>query len=199
MTKRVAVWLCALAAGASCALAQPAAATWGLPQLMHGLGQVRAASGRFVERKTIHVLDAPLMTSGTLTYAAPDYLRKMTLSPIGQDFVLEQGQVEITSGADHQRETFSLGAAPQIAGLVEGIRATLAGDLPMLERYYTVRLTGSEAGWQLFLQPKNAQATRFITWMLIQGSGNRLTAIDTASLNGDHSEMSIVEDTKDAN
>jgi Outer membrane lipoprotein carrier protein LolA-like len=195
---RVAVWLCVSAAGAPCAMAQPEAAAWGLPQLMQELGQVHAATGRFVERKTLHVLTEPLTMSGTLAYAAPDYLRKTTLSPVREDFVLDHDQVEISSGPEQQRQDFSLGEAPQIAGLVEGVRATLAGDLPMLEKFYTVRLTGSEAGWQLFLQPKTAQGTRFIKWMLIQGRANRLTAIDTASLNGDHSEMSVVEDTSDA-
>ena len=188
--------LCVLGAGAPCAMAQQAA--WGLPQLMHELGQVRSASGRFVERQTIHVLNAPLMTSGTLTYVAPDYLRKMTLSPVPEDFVLDHGQAEIAGGPQHQSHSFSLDEAPQIAGLVEGIRATLAGDLPVLDRYYTVRLTGTEAGWQLFLQPKNVQLTRLIKWMLIRGSETRITAIDTASRNGDHSEMSITEDTSHA-
>jgi Outer membrane lipoprotein carrier protein LolA-like len=194
----VAVWWCVLCAGAPCALAQPDAAAWGLPQLMRGLGQVRSATGRFVERKTIHVLNAPLMASGTLTYVAPDYLRKTTLSPVPEDFTLDRGTAEISGGPEHQTHSFSLDEAPQIAGLVEGIRATLAGDLPMLKRFYTVRLTGTEAGWQLLLQPKTTQAASFITWMLIQGSENRLTAIDTASPNGDHSEMGITEDTSHA-
>jgi len=194
-----AVWLCvALAGGASCAMAQPEAAAWGLPQLMHELGRVHSATGRFVERKTAHVLNAPLIASGTLTYVAPDYLRKMTSSPVRDDFVLDHDQVEITEGADNKTHSFSLDDAPQIAGLVEGIRATLAGDLPVLDRFFVVRMTGAEASWQLFLQPKDEQLTRFVKWILIQGSQNRIVAIDTASLNGDHSEMSIIEDTSNA-
>ena len=66
MTRRwsqIAVWLCVLCAGAP-SMARAAAAAWGLPQLMRGLGQVHAASGHFVERKTIHVLNAPLTASG---------------------------------------------------------------------------------------------------------------------------------------
>jgi hypothetical protein len=198
MTRRlwkIAVWLCMLGAGAP-AMAQPDAAAWGLPQLMHELGQVHAASGHFVERKTIHVLNAPLTDSGTLTYVAPDYLRKTTLSPVPEEFVLDHGTAEISGGPEHRTHSFALNEAPQIAPLVEGIRATLAGDLPLLERFYTIRLSGSEADWQLLLQPRDAQAAHFITWMLIQGRGNLLTEIATASPDGDHAEMSIVEDAR---
>jgi hypothetical protein len=81
---------------------------------------------------------------------------------------------------------------------VEGIRATLAGDLPTLDRFYTVQLTGTAAQWQLLLRPRDAGVTGFIKWIIIQGSQNRMTAIDTASGNGDHSEMGISEDLSDA-
>jgi hypothetical protein len=161
---------------------------WGLPQLMQSLAQVHAASALFAERQTIPMLTAPLLSTGTLSYVAPDRVRKITTSPAHQDFLLAHGVVTLT-GPDQQ--------APQIAGLVEGIRATLAGDLPALQRVYTVRLTGNAAGWQLLLQPKNPEAARFIKWIIIQGSQNRISAVDTASSDGGHSEMGITEDQRD--
>jgi hypothetical protein len=169
---------------------------WGLPQLMQSLAQVHSASARFAERQTIPMLTAPLLSTGTLSYVAPDYVRKTTTSPAHQDFLLAHGVVTLT-GPDQQTQRFSVNQAPQIAGLVEGIRATLAGDLPALQRVYTVRLTGNEAGWQLFLQPKNPEAARFIKWIIIQGSQNRISAVDTASSDGGHSEMGITEDQRD--
>lgn len=196
---RFLVSLCVIFAGSMpCAMAQPAAANWGLPQLMHELAQVRAASARFTERKTVQVLNAPLVASGSLTYVAPDYMRKTTFSPVPENFVLDHNKITLTGGPGNQTHIFSVTEDPDIGGLVEGIRATLAGDLPTLDRIYAVRLTGTEADWQLLLQPKNAGLTRFVKWILIQGSQNRIVAIDTASSNGDHSEMGIIEDVSDA-
>jgi len=190
--------LCILASGTPCAMAQPAAGSWGLPQLMHELAQVHSASARFTERKTVQVLSAPLVASGSLTYVAPDYMRKTTLSPMPEDFVLDHDQVTITGGPDNQTHSFSMTGDPRIGGLVEGVRATLAGDLPTLDRFYVVRLTGTEAGWQLLLQPKDAGLMHFVKWIIIRGSQNRINVIDTASSDGDHSEMGIIEDVNDA-
>jgi hypothetical protein len=177
------------------ALAQ--SANWGLPQLMQSLAQVHSASASFAERQTVAMLNAPLMSAGTLSYVAPDYVRKVTTSPAAQDFVLDHGVVTLT-GLDHQTHRFSVNEAPQIGGLVEGIRATLAGDLPALERVYDVRLTGNAANWQLFLQPKDPSVTRFVKWIVIQGSQSQIHAVDTASADGGHSEMGITEDQRDA-
>ena len=192
-------WLCAICAGsAPCAMAQPEASGWGLRPLMRELAQVHSASATFTERETLQMLNAPLVTSGTLTYLAPAYVRKRTLAPIPEDFVLDHGQVTLTGGPQNQTHVFSLADDPRIGGLVEGIRATLAGDLPALGRFYTMRLTGNAANWQLLLQPKDAGLAHFIKWILILGSQNRIHAIDTASSNGDHSEMGIAEDVSDA-
>jgi Outer membrane lipoprotein carrier protein LolA-like len=193
------LWLCAAFAGSlNFALAQPEAPGWGLVPLMHDLAQVRSASARFTERQTMHMLSAPLVSSGSLTYVAPDYVRKEIQSPAPENFVLDHGSVTITGGPDQQTHRFTLNDDPRIGGLVEAVRATLAGDLPGLEQFYTVRLSGGAANWQLLLRPKNPDAARFIQWIAIYGSGNRLTELDTASSDGDHSEMRVTEDASDA-
>jgi hypothetical protein len=178
------------------AIAQTMEPDWGLPQLMQSLAQVRAASAHFAERQTVPMLTAPLLSAGTLRYVAPDIVLKITTSPVHQDFLLDHGVVTLT-GLDQQTHRFSVRQAPQIAGLVEGIRATLAGDLPALQRIYRVRLTGNEAGWQLLLQPKDPNLARFVQWIIIQGRKNRIDAVDTASSDGGHSEMGITEDQRD--
>jgi hypothetical protein len=196
------IWLCAACsilqgASAERATAQPVAG-WGLPRLMQSLSQVPSSSARFAERQTTHMLTTPLMTSGTLRYVAPDWLQKTTTSPLSERFVLDHGQVTITGGADNQTHVFSLTDYPQIGGLVEGILATLDGNLPILDRFYRLRLSGSSQAWELLLQPKDAALARFIAWIRIGGDDNRINVIDTQDHNGDHSEMSIVEDVGDA-
>jgi hypothetical protein len=190
---RRAPWLlgaCLLAA-APAALAQPAAPPWGLERLMLSLSQVQFASANFTERKTSPLLSSPLVTQGTLTYTAPDYMRKTTLSPVPESFTLNHNHATMSGGPNGETREFLLAEVPQIGGLVEGIRATLAGDLPTLQRLYEVQLSGGAAGWQLLLRPKDPKLARFVQAIVVQGSQNRIDVVDTLSRDGSDSYMSI--------
>ncbi|MGH8702755.1 MAG: outer membrane lipoprotein carrier protein LolA, partial [Burkholderiales bacterium] len=63
--------LAALLAAGSCCTPPAAAADWGVEQLMRSLAQVQSSTARFVERKHLAILNAPLESSGTLLYTAP--------------------------------------------------------------------------------------------------------------------------------
>jgi hypothetical protein len=182
-------WL-AVAPGA---IAQPAA--WGLPQLMQSLAQVKFASAGFTERKTLAVLNSPLVATGTLTYTAPDMMQKITTAPVPERFTLDRGEITMT-GAGGQTQSFALNQDPRIGGPIEGILATLAGDLPALNRLYTVQFSGAPSGWQIVLQPRDPRLAQFISWIRIAGSFDRIGAIDTQNANGDHSEMTVAEDAR---
>lgn len=201
--KRVGVCLIAalwagVTANSVLAAAEPvrSAAEWGLPQLMQTLAQIRSASAQFTERKTVHMLNAPLVTSGTLTYTAPDHLQKITVSPTPERFALDGDQVTIVSGPENVTHRFSVADYPQIGGLVEGIRATLAGDLASLDRFYSVQLTGTPSDWQLLLTPKDGELAHFIKWMRILGAGDRIREINTEESDGDRSDMTIRENVQ---
>jgi len=171
---------------------------WGLPQLMATLAQVKSATGQFTERKTMRMLTQPLIASGRLAYVAPSHIEKVTLSPLPERLVMEGDRVTVVSGPNNEMHTFSVADFPQIGGLVEGIRATLAGDLPTLERLYTTRLSGTPATWDLQLVPRSADLAHVAKWIEFRGEGNRIRTIDTEDGDGDRSEMTIVEDGRNA-
>ena len=143
------------------------AAGWNLAILMQSLAAVRSASGSFTQTKTIALLTAPLHSSGTLRYVAPDYLSQTVLAPSREDFVLQGGKV--TFAADGQTHSFSLSQAPQLGALVEGVRATLAGDEAALASRYTIALSGGPADWQLLLRPKDPALKAILSWLSIRG------------------------------
>jgi outer membrane lipoprotein-sorting protein len=195
---RGAVLLLGLLAGLAPAHAQTVSPpAWGLPQLMQALAQTRSASGHFTERQTAPVLSAPLISSGTLIYRAPDYLRKTTTAPAPDVFILEHGKVMINGATSGGAHVFTLDQDPRIAGLITGIRATLAGDLPALQQYYTVTLSGQAAAWQLQLTPKDQSLARFIRAMTIDGAQNHVIIIDTVTSDGGETRMSISADEVD--
>jgi hypothetical protein len=192
----LALALCALPA--STLRAEAAAPAWGLTQLMASLGQVKSASAQFVEHKTLHILRQPLVASGTLLYVAPDQVQKITVAPQWERLALSGDTLTMEGGPDDRTQTIPLASAPEVAAFVEGVRATLAGDLPALQRYYTVALTGDAKAWRLSLEPKDAKLRKLVAWIRIGGSGDRIATVETEEGDGDHSEMSIVEDIHDA-
>ena len=171
-------------------------AGWDLPRLMAGLQQVRAANAHFVERRYFSMLTQPIETSGTLAYVAPDKLRKQTLAPKPELLVVDGSNLTIEPGPEGKGRILSLEDYPQIGALVESIRATLAGDLTTLLRYFDVTLKGGPADWQLRLEPKGRRLRDFIRSIRIGGSRFEIRSVETAEGDGDRSEMSIVADRR---
>ncbi len=180
------------------ALVAPAGAQnptgWGLPQLMATLARVKSASAQFVERKTLRVLEAPLVSSGTLLYVAPDQVEKITVLPERERIAISGDKLIIEGGSGERPRTLSLANAPEIAAFVESIRATLAGDLLALDRFYRVELAGGPASWRLDLTPRAEKLAQLVHRIRISGSGEKITAVETDEGDGDRSEMSVAED-----
>jgi hypothetical protein len=167
---------------------------WGITQLMRTLSQVKSASGQFTERKTMRMLSEPLITSGILLYLAPDQVQKITVLPQRERVAVRGDTMTIDGGQDERSRTLSLSDYPEIGGIIEGIRATLAGDLPTLSRFYTVRLEGNAADWRLVLQPTASKLQKFVKLIRIAGSGDKIHTVETEDDDGDLFQMSIVED-----
>jgi len=175
-------------------LAAPDAAAWGIEQLMQDLARVKTAHARFVERKYLAILTAPLESSGTLTYIAPHRLEKHTLAPRAESLVLERDQLVLESGEPKRRRTLRLEDYPVVGTFVESIRSTLAGDLDLLNRLYKIALEGDERKWRLVLKPADPKMQEVISEIRISGSRNWIGAIEFLEPGGDRSVMAITRD-----
>lgn len=192
------VTACIAAAALACGPALPAAAaeaggTWDVAHLMRDLGQVRRSQAHFTERKYLKVLKAPLQSSGTLTYTAPDKLEKRTLKPRPEAMVID-GKTLTVETSDGKRHTLKLQDYPVLWAFVESLRATLGGDIATLERFYKVELEGVPARWQLYLAPRERGMSRVISQIRIGGAASRIELIEVQEAGGDRSVMKVVED-----
>lgn len=176
------------------------AAAWDIGRLMQDLAQVKVAKGRFVERKYLGILTAPLESSGTLTYIAPSRLEKHTLTPRAESLVLEGEQLTMVSKgvgkAPDRRRTVALQDYPAISIFVESIRSTLAGDLTLLQRFYEIALDGEERKWRLVLKPRDPKMQELISEIRIGGSRSWIDSIEFLESGGDRSVMSITRDAQ---
>ncbi len=166
---------------------------WSMPALMARLAETKGGSAHFVERRVLQMVATPLQSSGVLRYAAPDRLEKQTLEPVPQRLLLVGGKVTIER-AGETTQTISLSDYPEIAALVEGLRATMAGDLATLQRYYDVRLEGNAGAWALTLRPRDARMQKLVREIRIAGSGGLLARVDTVETDGDRTETVITPD-----
>ena len=192
--RRLLLALLLAATGICPATAAETAAAWGIEQLMQNLGQVKSARGKFVERKYLAILNAPLESSGTLVYTGPGRLEKYTLLPKPETLVLDQDKLSIEYKDRNQRRTLVLQDYPVIWAFVESIRSTLAGDLQTLNRFYRTSLEGSEDQWRLSLKPAEPKMQTVVKEIHLRGSGNRVRAIEIIEAEGDRSVMTITED-----
>ncbi len=173
----------------------PGLMTWGLPQLMAGMREVRTATARFSERKFDRLLKQPLLSSGTLIYVAPDQLQKETLAPVPSRMTVKGDRLTVVQ-PDGKTRDLSLSDYPALGALIESARATLAGDGATLARYYSPTLTGDARAWSLLLEPRDDRLRAILTSIRIQGAGNAIRGIETQEHDGDRTEMTILPEPR---
>ena len=172
------------------AIADQIPSSWTLQQLMRSLATVTTVSATFREQKDLAILQQPLVMSGILYYRSPDYLKKQTLQPHTESYEADADWLTVdTPTAGHHQ--FHVRGYPLIQAFVESVRATLAGDLPALERYYQVELQGNAEGWTLRLKPVDREMADFVTAILIGGQNHHVLSIETLEASGDRSLMLI--------
>lgn len=179
--------LCPLVGAPSAAWAQ----AWGLPQLMEAMAQVPAHQSRFTEKKTLALLKAPLESSGTLAYRRPAFVEKHVLAPQDETLSVDGDELRWQNNTSGKKRTLRLQSNLPLWAFVESIRATLAGDLKTLQRFYEVRLDGTPARWVLTLTPSDDTMRRTLQSMRIEGAANRMLVVDVLETGGDRSVMQI--------
>jgi hypothetical protein len=168
--------------------------TWNVERLMQELAKVKTSKGRFVERRYLGVLTAPLESSGTLLYVAPDRLEKRTLAPRVESVLLEGDQLTLESEQPKRRRSIRLEDYPAVGVFVESIRSTLAGDLAALKRLFDIALEGDERQWRMVLRPGEAKMQELLSEIRIGGRGGTIGSIEFLEPNGDRSTMTITRE-----
>jgi len=158
-------------------------------ELLRLLAERRHGHVSFTEVQQLAMLERPLESSGELLYDAPDRLEKRTLKPKPETLLLEHGELSARRGRHSYR--LELAAYPQVAPLVESIRATLAGDRATLERLFQVEFDGSLAHWTLTLTPLDATLAHIIEHIRIAGERDAVHTVEIRQQDGDRSRLTL--------
>ena len=160
-----------------------------LGELMRQLAGRRHGEVSFVEQHFLKLLKHPAESYGELTYDAPDRLEKRTIEPKAETLTLAGDVLTVVRGG--RTRTLDLKAYPTLVPFIESIRATLAGDLPSLERLFTVDFAGTMAHWRLTLAPRDAQVAKAVSRVTIEGTNDMLTTLEIVETDGDRSLMTL--------
>jgi len=160
---------------------------WSLSTLMKDLAQVKSDNPRFVQRQYLRSMTKPLVSSGVLLYRRPDYLEQKTEFPSSQRAIIQGNKLTLYSSAWKGPRTLSLQNTPGIWAVVESLRATLSGKLPVLLRDFNVKMNGSDKHWQLEFKPRDKALKKEVAAILLSGSGRWIGRIEIHYLAGNYS------------
>ncbi|MBW8370773.1 MAG: outer membrane lipoprotein carrier protein LolA [Thiobacillus sp.] len=165
------------------------AAPLSIAQLMAGLAKSPQGAATFTEKKFISILEQPIESSGELLFIAPARLEKRTLKPKPETMVLDGDTLTLERG--RRKHVLQLKDYPEVAGMIESIRATLAGDRKALERVYHLALDGSQERWTLVLTPLDPKVGAVIARIRMEGAKDVVRSVEILQADGDRSLMTI--------
>ena len=165
------------------------AAPLSLAQLMTNLAKNPQGAATFTEKKFISILEQPVESSGELLFIAPARLEKRTLKPRPETMVLDGDTLTLERGK--RKHVLQLKDYPEVAGMIESIRATLAGDRKALERVYHLALNGDTERWALVLTPLDAKVGKVIARIRMEGVRDGVRSVEILQADGDSSLMTI--------
>lgn len=165
------------------------AAQFTIDQLMGALANTKHRAATFTEKKYIAILDQPVESSGELLFVPPARLEKRTLKPQLETLVLDGDLLTV----EHRlhKQLLRLKDYPEVAGMIESIRATLAGDRAALEGVYYLSLEGGRDRWTLVLTPLHTHMGSVITRIRMEGTRGEVRKVEILQADGDRSVMSI--------
>ncbi|MDP1644190.1 MAG: outer membrane lipoprotein carrier protein LolA [Thiobacillus sp.] len=165
------------------------AAPLAISQLMASLAKQPQGAATFTETKYISILDQPVESSGELLFIAPARLEKRTLKPKPETMVLDGATLILERG--RRKHVLQLKDYPEVAGMIESIRAALAGDRKALERVYHLALDGSNERWTLVLTPLDPKVGAVIARIQMDGVRDEVRSVEILQADGDRSVMRI--------
>lgn len=153
------------------------------------LAQKKSGEARFTEQRFVSGLEQPLVSSGTLSFVAPDQLVRRTTSPRAEAMLVDGNRVTLERGGRVMRTR--LDTIPEVAGMVAALRGTLTGNAGALREYFEPSVDGSAARWTLTLLPIDERLQGVLRSLRFEGQRAEVRVVEVLLADGDRSRMSI--------
>lgn len=158
--------------------------------LLGALSTIDGLEARFVERKHLALLRAPLVSEGRLFYTRPGHLARIAEAPSPSTVRISPTSLEVSDASGSQR--FDLRSRPEIKTFVESFVHVVAGDYDALASIYALGFApGVEPGamWLLTLTPLGSPLSDLIERLEIRGFGYLVVTIRVLEKKGDSTDI----------
>lgn len=159
----------------------------GFHALMESLATIDASRVAYRETKSMNILDSMVEQSGFLSFAAPATVIREIREPVVETYAIVGDMLHVTR--EGQEERIDLDSIPLLRAFIESFRATLSGDVDLLEAHYHVDFSGDSPKWRLGLRPRNRRLAGFVESIEFTGEEIRVEEIRISEANGDWSLM----------
>ena len=166
-------------------LAAPAAARPApLEDLLARFRAMPGLQADFREEKRFALLDAPLVSEGTLHFAPPGRLVRHTTTPVRSTVLIDGDRLAF--GDEQGQAELDLTQRPVVRLFVDAFVKLLAGDQPALERLFALEhAQGGDDAWTLVLRPLVPPMKGIIDRMELRGHGLVLDRLLMVEVGGD--------------
>jgi hypothetical protein len=162
--------------------------------LLAGLAKAPGLYARFREEKHITLLQAPLVSEGSIHFAPPSRFARHTEKPIKSVMIIDGNQLQF--GNDDGQERMNLGTNPVARLFADAFVMLLSGNRAGLEKIFKMQLTpkpGAAGDWRLVLTPRGGPMDKLIKELELRGRGLNLTELDVREANGDWTRTSFTD------
>jgi outer membrane lipoprotein-sorting protein len=159
--------------------------------LMDHMSRAAGVKARFLERKEVSLLVAPLESQGALYFIPPDRFARHTTKP-GRTLLVIDGNT-LRYFDEFGGEQIDLSGEPIARQFVENLTGLFNGDLPALRERYHVTFQSEGDLWQLVLQPRSENMRKFIRDITLRGDGPALLEMRMVENDGDSSTTTFTE------
>ena len=167
-------------AQAASALPSYISKTLGAHQTTQGL------KAKFVEKKYITFLKAPLLSNGELYYSQPGLFARTTEHPEKSKLVVRDDQIMFRQGTEKPQK-ISLKDRPELRSLVSGILLLFAGNEKKILELYETKPHGDSSAWRLELMPRDKSLQSMVKKLVVIGREAQLTSFEVHESSGDYS------------
>jgi outer membrane lipoprotein-sorting protein len=152
--------------------------------LLAGLAKAPGLYAHFREEKHITVLQAPLISEGSLYFTPPSRFARHAEKPLKSVMIIDGNQLQF-GNADGQ-ESMNLAANPVARLFADAFVMLLSGNRAGLEKIFKMQLLPKPDGtWKLVLTPRVAPMDKLIKELELRGRGLGLDELDVREANGD--------------
>jgi len=157
-----------------------------LAELMRVMANTPGVAAEFTETKHISLLEAPLVTTGTLYFMPPDRMARYTTHPSKSALIIDGDRLVFDDEAGGDRIDLAANTIARV--FVDNFIVLFNGDLAELERRYDPTFTIDADQWSLALVPRAAVLAKMIDSITLRGDGGGMRSMVLREAGGDSTE-----------